>query len=133
MGPTHLLDTDWIIRHLRGARAYTQTMLNIGATQLALCILSLAELYEGVYRSATPMADEQELLHFLSDKTILPITDDICRLFGDHRARLRQKNQLIGDIDLFIAATCLSHDLTLLTPNPRHFQRVPGLRVISVP
>jgi predicted nucleic acid-binding protein len=40
---------------------------------------------------------------------------------------------LIGDIDLFIAATCLHHDLTLLTTNRIHFQRIPGLRIVATP
>jgi tRNA(fMet)-specific endonuclease VapC len=63
----------------------------------------------------------------------LPITDAICRHFGEHRARLRRSNQLIGDIDLLIATTCLDHGLTLLTTNPAHFQRIPGLAIISTP
>ncbi|HXF04794.1 MAG TPA: type II toxin-antitoxin system VapC family toxin [Blastocatellia bacterium] len=81
MSPTHLLDTGWIVRHLRGAKAYTRTLLKIGAPQLAISIVSLAELYEGVYRATNPTAAEQPLLTFLTDKTALPITDDICRLF----------------------------------------------------
>ena len=52
MSVTHLLDTSWIIRHLRGAAAYTQTIRNIGAPQLAISIVSLAEPYEGVFRSS---------------------------------------------------------------------------------
>ena len=42
-------------------------------------------------------------------------------------------NQLIGDLDLLIAATCLYHELTLLTTNPRHFARIPDLTVVSHP
>jgi len=101
----YLLDTGWIVRHLRGVQAYTETLLKIGAPQLALSILSLAELYEGVYRARDPAAAEHAVMTFVSDKTILPITEPITRLFGQERARLRQQNQLIGDIDLLIAAT----------------------------
>ena len=35
----------------------------------------------------------------------------------------------LEDADLQIAAICLAHDLTLVTGNVRHFERVPGLRV----
>jgi len=129
----YLLDTGWIVRHLRGVQAYTETLLKIGAPQLALSILSLAELYEGVYRARDPAVAEHAVMTFVSDKTILPITEPITRLFGQERARLRQQNQLIGDIDLLIAATCLAHELILLTTNPRHFERVEGLQIISVP
>ncbi len=36
---------------------------------------------------------------------------------------------LIPDADLFIAATALHHDLTLVTRNLKHFERVPGIRL----
>ena len=133
MSATHLLDTGWIIRHLRGARAYTQTLHRLGAPHLAISFVSLAELYEGVYRADDPEAAEQAVQTFFSDKVLLPITDDICRLFGRHRTVLRRHNQLIGDLDLLIAATCLHHELTLLTTNPRHFERIPDLTVVSHP
>jgi len=133
VSPTHLLDTGWIIRHLRGAPAYTQTLRDLGAQNLAISVVSVAELYEGVHRADEPDAAERAVLTFLSDKAILPITQEICRLFGHHRAHLRQHNQLIGDVDLFIAATCLHHNLTLLTTNLRHFQRIKGLTAVSKP
>lgn len=133
MSVTHLLDTSWLVRHLRGDAAYTQTIHRLGAAQLAISFVTLAELYEGVCRATEPVAAEQALTLALTDMTILPLDREICRLFGEHRARLRQSNQLIGDVDLFIAATCLIHELTLLTTNRSHFQRIPGLRLITRP
>ena len=133
MSVTHLLDTSWLIRHLRGATAYTQTIHNIGASQLAVSIVSVAELYEGVFRSSRRADAERALALALTSITIIPIDDPICRLFGEHRARLRQSNQLIGDVDLLIAATCLHHAVPVLTTNPAHFQRIPGLAIISAP
>jgi predicted nucleic acid-binding protein len=131
--PTHLLDTGWMIRHFRGEKRYTRTIQQIGAPHLAVSLISVAELHEGVFRASDSLLAETTLLTFLSDKTILPLTPDICRLFGQHRAQLRRQNRLIGDFDLLIAATCLSAGLTLLTTNLRHFQYIPGLTVISKP
>jgi tRNA(fMet)-specific endonuclease VapC len=104
---THLLDTSWLIRHLRGDAAYTRTMQHLGAAQLAISIVSLAELHEGVYRAADQLAAEQALAAALNGVATLPLDPDICRRFGEHHARLRQANQLIGDLDLFIGVTCL--------------------------
>jgi predicted nucleic acid-binding protein len=42
---------------------------------------------------------------------------------------LAAAGQLIGDRDLLIAATALTHGYDLLTNNLRDFARVPGLRV----
>lgn len=133
MTETHLLDTGWMIRHFRGDKSYTATIQQIGSPRLAVSLLSVAELYEGVFRSTDPLLAEFTLRTFLSDKTILPITPEICRLFGEHRARLRRQNQLVGDFDLMIGATCLAVGLTLLTTNPRHFEPLIGLTVISKP
>lgn len=50
-------------------------------------------------------------------------------LFARTRAGLRRQGMLIPDLDLLIAATALSFDLTLLTRNTRHFARIPHLRI----
>jgi predicted nucleic acid-binding protein len=39
---------------------------------------------------------------------------------------------IIDDIDLLIGATALQHNLTLLTNNRRHFERIDGLCIESV-
>jgi predicted nucleic acid-binding protein len=46
---THLADTGWLIRSLRKNPAYTATLRKIGAPQLAVSLISVAELLEGVY------------------------------------------------------------------------------------
>jgi tRNA(fMet)-specific endonuclease VapC len=47
--------------------------------------------------------------------------------FAQTRTLLRSQGMLIPDMDILIAATALAHNLTLLTRNVRHFQRIPGL------
>jgi tRNA(fMet)-specific endonuclease VapC len=54
------------------------------------------------------------------------------KIFGRERGRLRADGMLIGDSDLWIAATALQYHLTLLTNNRRHFERIDGLRLESV-
>jgi predicted nucleic acid-binding protein len=49
--------------------------------------------------------------------------------FAFIRGELRANGQLIGDADLLIAATALEHDLTLVTQNLHHFNRIPGLKL----
>ena len=36
-----------------------------------------------------------------------------------------------ADDDIWIGATALRHDLTLLTNNRRHFERMQGLSIVS--
>lgn len=65
---------------------------------------------------------------FLARLALLPLDDAVMERFAFIRADLRRRGQLIPDLDLLIAATALHHDLTLLTRNVRHFDRIPELR-----
>jgi predicted nucleic acid-binding protein len=49
------------------------------------------------------------------------------RRFALIRGNLRNRGELIGDPDIMIAATGLHHNLTLVTRNVRHFERIAGL------
>lgn len=133
MAATHLLDTGWIIRHLRGSKEYTESMNRIGSDRLAVSLVTVAELSEGIYRANDPQSARRDVELFLSDKELLSLTPEVCDRFGRERAVLRERNQLIGDMDLFIATTALEHGLNLLTTNARHFDRVEGLAIVSAP
>jgi tRNA(fMet)-specific endonuclease VapC len=51
--------------------------------------------------------------------------------YGKLSRALRAGGGAIGANDTWIAATALSHSLPLVTRNARHFQRIPGLTVLS--
>jgi len=130
---TYLIDTDWVIDHLNHIERVTRRLEALAPAGLALSIISLAELYEGVYYSRDPVESEAALQRFLNPElTILGLDEETCKIFGKERGRLRAAGLLIGDCDLLIGATALRHHLTLLTNNRRHFERIEGLRVESV-
>jgi tRNA(fMet)-specific endonuclease VapC len=85
----YLLDTDWIIDHLNGLAAVTARLKELQPAGLAVSIVSLAELYEGVHYSRDPVCSETSLQQFLTGLSILPIDDEVCRIFGRQRGRLR--------------------------------------------
>lgn len=133
MSPAYVVDTDWIIDHLNGIEQITLKLEEMRSAGLAVSIVSLAELYEGVLYSKSPAQSKAVLQRFLAGISVLPIDEDVCEVFGRERGRLRQRGTAIGDFDLLIASTCLLHDLTLLTNNRRHFEMVKGLRMVSLP
>jgi len=129
----YLIDTDWVIDHLNQVELVTARLNEFAPDGLALSVISLGELYEGVYYSQDPEASEASLQRFLNrELTILGIDEVTCKLFGRERGRLRSIGQRIGDMDLMIAATALQYDLTLLSNNRRHFDRIDGLRIESI-
>lgn len=132
MNLTYLVDTDWIIDYLSGIEETIDKLSELRARGIGISIISLAELYEGVYYSIDPAASEKGLKDFLEEIPVLGIGEEICKLFGKERGRLRKEGKIIGDFDLMIAATCLIHDLILLSNNRKHYERVKDLRIISI-
>jgi tRNA(fMet)-specific endonuclease VapC len=129
----YLVDTDWAIHYLNDHEGIVQRLRELQRQEgLALSIISLAELYEGVYYSREPEDDERALQDFLRGVTILGIDEHTCQIFGKERGRLRASGTMIGDCDLLIGATALRHDLTILTNHRRHFERIEGLRIESL-
>ena len=127
----YLIDTDWIIHGLHGQERVVKKLLESRREGLAVSVISLAELYEGVYHSTDPAADERSLEDFLSGVSVLGISEEICKIFGRERAKLRKEGMTIGDFDILIASTCLHHDLTLLTDNIRDFRRIENLEILT--
>ena len=71
------------------------------------------------------------LRNFLADIEIIHLDEDICQIFARQRGRLRAVGNLISDMDILIGATALRHNLTLLSNNRRHFERLEGLNIVS--
>lgn len=46
---SYLIDTDWVIDHLNKIEKVTQKLKEFRPKGMALSVISLAELYEGVY------------------------------------------------------------------------------------
>ena len=128
---SNLLDTDWAIHYLNGNPQVMRRLDSLRPDGVSISIVFVAELYEGIVNSPNPEDDEREFADFLQPFPLINLNLAICRIFGVERARLRAAGTPIQDMDLLIGATALHHDLTLLSNNRRHFERLPGLRIIS--
>ena len=129
----YLIDTDWVINHLKGEERVVRKLEELAPEGMAMSVISLAEIYEGVYYSRDPAKSQQLLKEFLApDLKVLNVDQEVCKIFGRERGKLRQQNKMISDFDLLIASTCLYYSLTLLTNNRRHFDMVEGLNIFSL-
>ena len=132
MSPRYLVDTDWVIHWLNGHEKIRRRLDEVKEEGLALSVISLAELYEGVYYGRNRRVAEDGLRDFLMGADLLSVDQATAEVFGRERGRLRTARKIIGDFDLMIAASALRHSLTLLTNNRRHFDRIEALRIESV-
>jgi tRNA(fMet)-specific endonuclease VapC len=128
----YLVDTDWAIDYLNGQDRTRKRLEEAEQYGLAFSVISLAEVYEGIYYSRDPEGNEQALLDFLEDVTLISIDEEISQLFGKERGRLRATGKMTSDFDLLIGITARRYGLVLLTNNRKHFENIEGLQVESV-
>jgi predicted nucleic acid-binding protein len=60
---------------------------------------------------------------------VVPLPGEAATAYGEIRAALEARGEMIGGNDLWIAAHAKSAGLTLVTNNEREFKRVPGLKL----
>ncbi|MDQ3696068.1 MAG: type II toxin-antitoxin system VapC family toxin [Chloroflexota bacterium] len=129
----YLFDSDWIIQAISRRQPATRILDQLATSPIHVSYVTVGELYERAFWSANPRAFLLGYRHFLSFYGMLGLTHQIMERFAELRAYLRRRGQLILDFDLVIAATALQYDLTLLTFNRRHFERIPDLRLYQLP
>lgn len=95
---------------------------------VAVSSITVAELQYGVSKSNQRERNRVALAEFLSPLEVLPFDENASGHYGDIRCDLEKMGNVIGSMDLLIAAHARSLSLTLITNNIREFQRVPGLR-----
>ena len=134
-----ILDSSVVIAAERRGHSVLEILEQIqmarGEHDIALSVVSIAELMHGVYRTKSD-SDKNRRLAFIdrlcSDVTVHPITVEIARIIG----RIEGEQAAIGNIiafeDLAIGATALHLGFDVATHNLRHFQRIPGLNVITI-
>ena len=61
----YLIDTDWVIDYQRGVPRLVDRLDALLPQGAGLSIVSLAELYEGIFGSAAPQQNERRLRTFL--------------------------------------------------------------------
>ena len=131
-GPTYCIDSDIIIWHLRnGARKAPVTahlVKLVGAGALACSTISIAEVEQGVRRG-----EEDRTRAFLRSLDARGVDRAVAERAGEIVGDLRSRGITMGLADALIAATCLVHDLTLVTLNVADFEKVPELVLEQVP
>lgn len=129
----YLVDTDVVASYLNG-RAETVTLLGgLLADGLAISVITFGEIYEGVEFGHDPKRHLAGFRGFLRGVRVVAVNRKVAQQFGRIRGQLRRQGLLVPAPDLLIAATALAYDLTLVTRNLRHFQRVPGLKLYQQP
>ena len=105
-----------------------------GNQEAALSSIGLTELVHGIYRASS--LQKQALRRTFIEElraalTVYPYTAETAYMAGRIDREQTALGNIIPSIDLLIGATALSLGFSILTANPRHFRKIPGLSVID--
>jgi predicted nucleic acid-binding protein len=126
----YLFDTDVFIAFLRGRRPELKQRVEELLHQdipVFMSLISLGELYLGAFKSENTPKNMALVTSLKERIMLLQLTEDIVLLYGEIEAVLEEAGQMIGDFDVLIASTAIAHDVTLVSANERHFDRIVNL------
>ena len=90
--------TDWAVEYLRGKnRKIIERLTAFTEDGLGFSIISLAELYHGVYKSKDDKKALKILQDFLANMKILLIDEDAAKIYGQEISRLESQGQALDN------------------------------------
>lgn len=124
----YLLDTNICIFYIKGLHDLKSKFAEVGPENCFISEITLAELKFGVAKSKAKKKNQKVLDNFLSGIQILPIFPAL-DTYAAEKARLQKSGKVIDDFDLLIGATAVSFDLTMVTNNTNHFDRLNDIKL----
>ena len=126
---TYLLDTSVVIdvlNHKRDRHLFLENLVLKGGV-LACCSVTITEIYAGMRDHERPRTDQ-----FLDSLDYYEVTRPIAREAGLLKRDWARKGVTLALSDVTIAVIAMTHSLTLLTDNTKHFP-MPSLNLLPLP
>ena len=123
-----LVDTDILSYYFKGDKTVVDNFAKY-LQQYELIEISLITYYEIVGGLLAKNALKQLNIfeNFVNDNIVIPMTESSAKISAELYSTLRQSGKTIDDIDLLIAGIALDNEMTLVTNNESHFNRIPSL------
>ncbi|MCL1808624.1 MAG: type II toxin-antitoxin system VapC family toxin [Clostridiales bacterium] len=126
----YFLDTNICIFYLNGTSLpVRQKIDSTDLEKIKIPSIVAAELYYGASKSKRREHNLARYEEFMSIFQIVHFDKAASRAYGDIRACLERKGEIIGGNDLLIAACALSSDAILVTNNTEEFSRIEKLAI----
>ena len=123
----YLLDTDVCIELIKHNERVLDKVEAVGADHCFVTEITIAELFYGAAKSGRPeqFNDVEYILQSFDLKPLLPSL----RLYGENKALLEDKGQMIGEFDLLIGSCAVYNNLIMVTSNLKHFDHIPNIKL----
>ena len=123
---SYMLDTDHVSYALRGQGAVGAAIVRHKPSELCMSAITLAELRYGADKRDSDKL-RRVIEAFADSVAVVPFDAGAAIQYGRVSAALANAGTPIGQMDTLIAAHAISLEITLVTNNGRHFERVGGL------
>lgn len=123
-----MLDTNICIYVIKRRPVEILAKFNEHAGQLSISSITLAELLHGAEKSERVEHNFRQVEDFISRLDVYQYGNKAAAHYGEIRADLEKKGQVIGVNDLHIAGHARSESLVLVSNNLKEFNRVEALR-----
>lgn len=123
-----LLDTCTCIELFRSNKNVLKKLNSISYKECYVSEIAVAELYLGAEKSNRKDFEMFRINSFISRIKVLPISASILR-FAKEKARLQKLGTPIEDFDLLIGVSAVENNLTLITDNIKHMERINEIEI----
>lgn len=134
-----ILDSSVIIAAERKRQTVEQLLTSVGQAfgeiEIAISAVTLAELVHGVARANIPeirIARRAFIDELKKHVPVHPVTDSTAEIAGQISGEQAAKGVTLPADDLLIGASALEQGYAVATLNTRHFEKIPGLQVLSL-
>ena len=124
------LDTDLLVAILRGKHEAQLTLEKLdNEGRAATTSVNAYELYFGANKSERKKDNINETTKLLERLIVFPLNLSLSQKAAEISAELAAEGETIDFRDAMIGAISLENDLTLVTRNLAHFEKIKGLRL----
>ena len=98
-------------------------------TDISISVITYAELLFGAEKTKSCKVNANPIDAFVDSITLLPWDKNAAIEYSMMKNYLNKSGKRIDEMDLMIASHAKSYNLTLVTNNIKHFDRVPSLKL----
>ena len=128
---TRILDTNIVSYLMRGGECARAYQPHVQDHLLAISFNTVGELYFGAETANWGKSRRNVLEATLRNFVIIPYDHEIARCYGRLVAERQRAGRPIAPNDAWIAACTVRHAVPLVTHNPKDFQGIASLQVVS--
>ena len=126
-----ILDTNIVSYLMRGGALAQAYRPHLQDHLLAISFITVGELYFGAEKGNWGEIRRKALEAILRNFVIIPYDHEIARCYGRLVAERQRAGRPISLNDAWIAACTVRHDVPLVTHNPKDFESITALQIVT--